>query len=110
VTAALGIMTGVLALVIAGMAFRLAGLKADAVDADAKRHTTEKQFQETAREFAVYRSRTKLQLAALRQDIEELESDLEKCTLPGSRRARLERLLSKAADRENGGHPPKLPG
>jgi TolA-binding protein len=108
-TAALGITIGVLALAILAMAVRLSGLKADAVDADHKRLAAEKQLRETAQQLASHQERTKQQLADLRMDIAELEHDLEQCTTPGSRRARLERLLSKAADGANGGNSERLP-
>ncbi len=102
-TAALGITIAVLALAILALALRQSGLKTDALDADQKRHAVEKQLQETAREFATYKDRTRQQLGAIRADITELEQDLDQCTTPGARRSRLERLLSKASDREDGG-------
>lgn len=106
---ALGIVIGIQALVLLAMAIRQSGIKSDALDADHARHSAEKQLQETSREFVTYRMRTQYQFESLRQDISELEGDLALCAGPGDRRRRLERLLSKAGDRENGGNPPKLP-
>lgn len=108
-SAVLGIIIAIQALALLGMAIRHAGIKTDALDADQKRHTAEKQFQETAREFKTYKQRTIYQLSALREDIAMLERDLDACSSPGDRRRRLEQLLRKASDRENGGDTQVLP-
>jgi len=106
----LGVSLAVLSLVVVGLALRMSGVKADAMDADEKRRNAEKQLQETAREFATYRRNTKAQLAALHDDIADLELDLEKCTTPGARRSRIERLLSKTEHREDGGNESVMSG
>lgn len=108
-TSLLAIGMAGLALTVVGLALRMSGLKTDSLDADHKRHGAEKQLQETAREFAKFKKNTGAQLSALQDDILELEHDLEKCTEPGARRSRIERLLSKASHRENGGDAPQLP-
>ena len=71
--------------------------------------TSRFEHRRSARECADHRQRSDKQLEALREDILELERDLENCTAPGAPRRRIERLLSKAATRENGGRPPELP-
>jgi TolA-binding protein len=110
ILAAIGGLTSAgLAITVAIMAIRLSGAKTDAADADRERHNANKQLAETAHELATYRKRTQRQFAALREDIEQLEDDLESCATPGATRNRLERLLSKAADRENGGDAASLP-
>jgi predicted secreted protein len=80
------------------LSLRQSGLRSEAEEADERRTDAEKKLTKTAENFTDYKRRTEDQLAALRGDIEELEDDLEKCTAPGARRARLERLLSKAAN------------
>ncbi len=96
----LGIGMGVLALVIVGLALRLSGLRADRDKADVARKLIEKDLTAALKERDDDRLRNSKQLADLRQDIKELEYDLDQCVGPGDRRRRLERLLSKAADRE----------
>ena len=105
-----GISSAGLAITVTVLALRLSGAKTDAADADRERHNANKQLEETAHELATYRNRTRQQLEALRDDITELEGDLASCATPGATRSRLERLLSKAADRENGGDAARLPG
>ena len=104
-----GITSAGLAVTLAILALRLSGAKTDAADADRERHNANKQLEETAHELATYQRRTREQFKALREDIEQLEDDLDSCATPGATRNRLERLLSKASDRENGGSSPKLP-
>jgi len=106
----LGIGMAGMAITMVVMALRLSGAKTEAAEADRFRHIANKQLEETAHEFTEYKSRTMHQLANLRDDIVQLEMDLQSCGTPGAVRDRLERLLSKAADRENGGDPPRLPG
>ena len=104
-----GLTSAGLAVTVALLAIRLSGAKTDAADADRKRHNADKQLQETATELATYKRRTREQFAAMREDIATLEDDLALCVSPGDTRNRLERLLSKAADRTNGGDAARLP-
>lgn len=83
------------------LSLRLSGLRSQAEEADERRLDAEEKLTELTADFDGYRSRTEDQLEALRGDISELEDDLENCESPGARRARLERLLSKAASPEN---------
>lgn len=81
------------------LALRMSGLKADAKDADTKRANAERELETAARELETARDRHAAQLSSIRLDLEGLEHDLESCECRGTRRDRLERLLSKAANR-----------
>jgi type II secretory pathway pseudopilin PulG len=91
-----------LALVAVVLAVRNGGLRAERSKAEERASRLEAQLQTTMREFTDYRTRMRAQLDSLHADIETLESDLANCSSPGSRRARLERLLSKARHRADG--------
>ena len=106
----LGVGMAGMAITMVVLGLRLSGAKTDAANADRERHNANKQLEQTAREFTDYKKRTTHQLENLRDDIMQLEGDLAQCTTPGATRSRLERLLSKAAPRENGGDSPQLPG
>jgi len=81
------------------LALRISGIKADAKDADTKRADAERELEAAARELATSRERHAEQLKAIREDVEGLERELENCECSGSRRDRLERLLSETANR-----------
>jgi len=78
------------------LALRMSGIRTDAQDADHKREAAEKASQEAADALEDARTRHASQLEEIRREIGELEHDLEGCECSGMRRARLERLLSKA--------------
>ncbi len=100
----LGVTCAILALASVGLAIRIAGLRKDVADADHARHSVEQQLQSVAREFANFRERIKKQTADLQKDIDALETELQNCSSPESRRAMLRRLLSQATGYSNGGH------
>lgn len=64
------------------------------------------QLKATAGELADVRQRYEARLTELREDIKRLEEDLDACSTPGARAARLERLLSIAAPGGAGAGPP----
>jgi hypothetical protein len=105
-----GVTTAGLAITATLLALRLSGAKVDAADADRERINANEQLETTAHELDEYRKRTRHQLENLREDIEQLEGDLASCATPGATRSRLERLLSKAADRDGSDGDTGVPG
>lgn len=84
-----------------GLALRNGALVAEVATLRASSGNAEKQLSVTAAEFAEYKRRTDGQLAAAETEAKELRDDLEKCSAPGSQRARLDGLLAKLAARAN---------
>lgn len=78
-----------------GLALKNGGLTARIAKLEVSGSSTEKQLQVTAREFADYKQRTDEQLRAAAVDAKELRDELEKCSAPGTQRARLDSLLAK---------------
>lgn len=76
-----------------------ARLSGDIVALQATKQQSEAQLQQIARDKIDSDKRHELQLVALRADISGLEADLESCSSPDARRARLNRLLEKASPR-----------
>jgi hypothetical protein len=64
------------------------------------RNANAAQLHETAAEFAKYQLRTNRQLESLRDDINDLEDNLDACTDPIVLRGRLDSLLQKATGRD----------
>ncbi len=90
-----------LALVVVGLALKLSKESDKRKDAQVRAHQLETQFSETSKEFARYKRDAMAQLSELRDDIKQLEADLDGCTAPGARKQRLERLLSKAGGKSS---------
>jgi chromosome segregation ATPase len=105
-----GLASAALAITVAVLALRLSGAKTEAADADRAKKVATSKLKETARELLSTKERSSRQLADLRKDIGALEEDLANCSSPGAARSRLERLLSKAADRADGDNSPGVPG
>ena len=82
-------------LAIIVMAIRISGRRADAIEADNARVIAEEHLKKLNSEYEEHRNLNTKHLNALRDDIESLEKDLDNCVTPGSRRRRLELLLSK---------------
>lgn len=102
----LGIALAVVSISLAGasgivaiLAIRNGKLNVELGNATGHSSNAEKQLSETSREFLEYKRRTDAQLAAVRADVEELEKNLDECTIPGARRDRLNRLLGKLSSR-----------
>lgn len=84
------------------LALRVAGLRVEVKEADTLRAKVEQQLQSLSREFQDYKKRAEAKLGALKREIEDLENDLAQCSVPGSVRDRLRRLLSKETDSQGG--------
>ncbi len=74
-------------------------------DESVARHNLEQQLQAISREFKDAKTRHATQLMEARQDVASLEHDLSKCTTPGARRERLNRVLEKLAKPASTGSP-----
>lgn len=81
------------------LALRQAGVKEEAKDDRVARKDAEEDLKSVARELVRTRGNHANQIAAIRREFVGLERDLENCDCSGAHRERLERLLSKAANR-----------
>ena len=101
-------MATVLALIIAAMAaatvvmgLRLSGALRERDKAVLSAQRAVDTSITVAEEFKLHRERKRAQIRGLMEDIEALGDDLENCTTPGSKRARLRSLVSKAKAASN---------
>lgn len=83
------------------LAVRQAGLREKLSALGFELNSTAKELMETASEFSGFKSRATKQLEALRDEINDLEDNLDACTDPVVLRDHLGRLLSKAAGRDS---------
>lgn len=79
---------------IAVMAIRMAGLKADAAQADLIRKETERALGDLMIEWNEYRTNSEEERDELQRELRLLDDDLDKCRDPAVVRHRLRRLLS----------------
>ena len=77
------------------LALRNGSLKKELADADHALNQSEKNVIDLSAELKENVGRHSALIVNLRNDIRELEADLEKSTKPGDRRKRIERLFNK---------------
>ena len=79
------------------IALRMSGVKRDRDKADAARKEQAEEAKKATTALADQKKRAAARIEDLENEIKQLETELDSCTTPGSRRRAINRLLQKAS-------------